>query len=214
MRMPARRLHRWLGALLLLPLLAVTASGLLLGNPRWLDRGRDPVLRVVADPVRPGVLWQGRASGLWRSADAGGAWREVPMLSPPLEVAGIAVAGDTIWAAGAAGDLVVSRDGGAVWESLPGLPLEGARVRDLGVGPGGALYAWTTRGLFAGADGGRAWTARGDAPAVTPTDRIRALHTGWWLGPRGKLFNDVAAAATILLAVTGLLAWRRRNGRR
>jgi len=27
-------------------------------------------------------------------------------------------------------------------------------------------------------------------------------------------FNDVAAAATILLAVTGLLAWRRRNGRR
>ncbi|MBA4378788.1 MAG: hypothetical protein C0395_09105, partial [Gemmatimonas sp.] len=178
MKPPARHLHRWLGALLLLPLLAVTASGLLLGNPHWLDRGRDPVLRVVADPVRPGVLWQGRASGLWRSEDAGSAWREVPMLSPPLEVAGIAVAGDTIWAAGAAGDLVVSRDGGAVWESLPGLPLDGARVRDLGTGPGGALYAWTTRGLFAGADGGRAWTARGDAPAATPTDRVRALHTG------------------------------------
>lgn len=212
MRMPARHLHRWLGALLLLPLLAVTASGLLLGNPHWLERDHDPVLRVVADPVRPGVLWQGRASGLWRSVDAGDVWREVPMLSPPLEVAGIAVAGDTIWVAGAAGDLAMSVDGGTIWEPRPGVPLGGARLHDLSVGRDGSLYAWTTRGLFAATHGGGEWESRGAAPRSL--DRVRALHTGRWLGPRGKLLNDVAATATILLAATGLLSWRRRNGRR
>jgi hypothetical protein len=211
-KLPARQLHRWLGALLLAPLLAVTATGLLLGNPRWRDRDHDPVLRVVADPVRSGVLWQGRASGLWRSVDAGGVWREVPMLSPPLDVAGIAVAGDTIWAAGAAGDIAVSVDGGSVWEPRLAVPLGGARLHDLSLGPDGALFAWTTRGLLVAMRGGEAWETRGAAPRSL--DRLRALHTGRWLGRCGKLLNDVAAAATILLAATGLLAWRRRNGRR
>ncbi len=210
--MPARHLHRWLGALLLLPLLTITATGLLLSNPRWLDRDRDPVLRVVADPVRPDVLWQGRASGLWRSADTGAAWREVPMLSPPLNVAGIAVAGGTILAAGEAGDLVRSNDGGTVWETLPGVPLDGARLHDLSVGADGTLYAWTSRGLFVAASGDGAWESRGEAPRSR--DRLHALHTGWLLGPRGKLLNDVATVGMILLAVTGLLAWQRRYGRR
>lgn len=213
-----RRWHRRAGVAVAAVVLLVTVTGVLLHHPRVLGGAPDGPVLVAADPLRPGHVLRASPFLLERSGDGGATWRDAPLAMAPARPRRLAEGGDdrSLWLLGA-GDLLVSTDGGMIWQerSLP------AEVRRLGDARDLAPRDAETAVLLAGSgawrtdDGGATWSAlwRDDARGG-PYDLVHRLHTGYWATGIMPWVYDVAAAALAGLTVTGLaLAMpRRRRG--
>ncbi|MFO7655252.1 MAG: FAD:protein FMN transferase [Candidatus Krumholzibacteriia bacterium] len=222
-RQESGRAHRWVGAAASLVLLVLAGSGLLLAHPDWIGASPEETSSLAADPGDPQLLLRGTTGGLQRSEDGGRTWRPVNLLVTLEHVVGVAFAPDApgqVWAAGRDGSVIRSDDGGWIWQSVRGEgwpPPAGGRIDELDVGAGGQVLLWTDRGLVVSADEGRTWRVAGESLANgrSPRDILRDLHTGRLLGRGHALANDLAAAAVIVLVVTGWTMWfRRPAGRR
>lgn len=99
------------------------------------EDGRSIGERLVVDPHRPNRLWMGtRQAGLWRSDDRGSTWSRVESFPvnetttgqwPNIGVCFVLIDSDRTLYAGVASPadcLYRSRDEGATWEAVPGLP--------------------------------------------------------------------------------------------
>jgi len=113
--------HRWVGVAAAAVLLVTSATGVLLQHPSWLGPPGNPPLAVTVDPLDPDRMLRGTHWGVELSVDAGATWREIPMLAPPTDVTRIIFSPDDPLAVHALGAdaLVVSRDGGRIWQDIP-----------------------------------------------------------------------------------------------
>jgi photosystem II stability/assembly factor-like uncharacterized protein len=117
--------------------------------------------QMAVDPTDPSVLYAvpGYPWGVFRSADGGDTWSELP-LPFPCDLGIVALdpsAPERLFAAGGCG-VLRSDDQGMTWELLP---LDVGGVATLLVTPT-ALYAGADGGLWRGDDAGGSWTRVGD----------------------------------------------------
>jgi photosystem II stability/assembly factor-like uncharacterized protein len=217
----ARKLHRLVGVAVSLFLLSLAVTGFLLNHPAWLGAPAERTLSLAADPTDPDRLFRGTRSCLFVSNDGGVTWDEVNMMIPLEHVVDVAFepgAPATVYAVGRDQGVIRSTDGGYVWESVPigFVPAaEGVHLERIAVGTGADIRLWTSSGLRASDDGGQTWVGVGETTAEVGDLRtlVHQVHTGYIFG-RGMVFaHDVAAVGTVGLIVTGLVIWRRRNGR-
>jgi len=202
-------------------LLSLSITGLLLNHPTLLGAASERTLSLAADPTHPDRLFRGTRSGLLVSNDGGGSWDEVTMMIPLERVVDIAFlpgAPATVYAVGRDQGVIRSTDGGVVWESVPigFVPaVEGVALERIALGAGDDIRLWTSSGLRVSHDGGESWMRVGETTAGVRDLRtfVHQVHTGYIFG-RGLVFaHDVTAVGTVGLIVTGLVIWRRRNGR-
>lgn len=95
---------------------------------------------------------------LYRSADKGDNWTQIPVGSPNVAVTCLTVNQQDHLLAGTSKGIYRSFDNGASW--LPtDIRLDSLYVLELSAGPDGRLFAGTKTGLFRSADGGGSWDA-------------------------------------------------------
>jgi hypothetical protein len=212
--------HRWVGIVAAAVLLVTSATGILLQHPSWLGPPVNPPLTVTVDPLDSRRMFRGTHWGVELSEDAGGTWREIPMLAPPTDVVRIIFTPDdpvVVHALGADA-LVVSRDGGRIWQDIPvGISDPGWRATflDLAVAPGGALHLLTDEGLLTSRDEGKSWEWTGDRDQSRTRDWrrfVHDLHTGHLAGALGRRIVEFGALALLFITVSGVVLFR-RNGR-
>lgn len=142
-----------------------TATGIAVttdGGQTWRSRSLGTLLTAVAfDPARPGRLWIGGYSGLWRTDDLGATTTQVST----AEVTALGFRGSRLVVGGTA--IRLSDDGGHTLTKADTGPLR-LSVSSL-VNVGGTLYAGTTqrwmpgtlpnggRGVLRSTDGGKTW---------------------------------------------------------
>jgi photosystem II stability/assembly factor-like uncharacterized protein len=117
---------------------------------------------------------QGKAWGIYRSADAGQTWTKVSDAGPggrSLVAADGAVYWPVMWNAG----LLRSADNGATWTRLSG-PAKSSPM-DLG---GGRIAALADQQLYASSDGGTSWEKLGDPLPVKVSGAVYS--------PKGRAF--------------------------
>jgi photosystem II stability/assembly factor-like uncharacterized protein len=144
-----------------------------------LPGGGPTAINTVRPTSSPSLLYASSDTRLFRSTDEGAHW--APVFAGDL--GGSAIADvlvdprdpDVVFLA--AGDLLVSRDGGAAWETVPLGPVPPV-IQRLALDPRNpdVLFAGGGNGLFRSADGGRAWQqvrpAAVQAVTVGPTSEI------------------------------------------
>ena len=124
------------------------------------------VRALVADPVRPNVLYLGTADGyVYSSQDAGEHWQSPGRLADGV-ITAIIISADvsgvlfsSVWTAeknGEGGGVFLSRDGGKTWQSAG---LAGHAVRALMQAPSdrSILVAGALDGVFRSNDSGKSW---------------------------------------------------------
>ncbi len=144
-----------------------------------------------------GAVWYGTVGNGWgRSTDGGKTWRNwsLDQLGPQWQYVapdGMRATGDTVYIATADG-LRLTSDAGRTWRCITGPPVPGqAAAKDgcterlttlpteyllaLDVGPDGALWVGSLRGLSVSRDGGRSWHTFTSAEGL-PEQRIRAVR--------------------------------------
>ncbi len=215
-RLLFKGLHNAVGLTSALFVLALAATGVLLNHPAGLIKGAmEERLCLAADPFRAGRLYRGTRSALERSDDNGKTWEEVPMAFPPLETVDIAFhPGDprVLYLLQRWQGPLASRDGGTVWEPLD-LPFDpqGADVELVGlsVTAGGDLFLETSAGLLKKPAAGGPWEPLDfDLQRKNWMRIVRSLHNGHFFGPWFVKVYDAAAAALLVLIVTGIVLWR------
>ncbi|MBE0567303.1 MAG: hypothetical protein IH621_15195, partial [Krumholzibacteria bacterium] len=180
--------HHHLGLALAAGAFLMVVTGLALLHPEWFGRGALAPRAVAADPGDPARLLRASTSLLEESRDGGATWRELPLLLAPDRPLALAFApvGGEVWCLGES-ELLVSRDGGAVWAPVdlpagigPAEPPVG-----LAVPVAGRPVVTTEFGAWSGEREPGSWRPLW---RFTPTagDRLRAwarrLHAGRW-GP-------------------------------
>ncbi|MDX2030539.1 MAG: BACON domain-containing carbohydrate-binding protein [Blastocatellia bacterium] len=189
---------------------------------------------LLISPSQPDVLYAGAASGgVWKSTDAGKAWRPLADLMPNLAVNALAMDPqnpDVIYAGTGEGyfnsdsirgaGIFKSFDGGNTWRRLDGTgTADFYYVNDIVVSPtkSNRLYAATRSGVMRSLDGGDSWTLVHQADRVNGGCldlAIRTDKTGDYViascGTAIGLANAAAVQAAIyrnMSAETGLGAW-------
>lgn len=210
-----RATHEGLGLCLASGALLIVATGLALQHPDWLGRGALPPQVVAADPADPLRLLRAAPALLEESRDGGVTWRELPLPAAPDAPVALAITpgpGRRAWLLGA-GELLMSDDGGLVWDRGELPPLAGPDDPPLGLAVTAdgrpvvatAYGAWV--GEWLGADGGTRWTSLW---RVEPTrgDRlrhaVRRLHSGHWGLPVMPRLYDAAALLFLVVLATGV----------
>jgi len=197
-----RRFHRWIGL--------ASVFG----------RAPDAPTVVGADPAVPQRLLRASPFLLEESRDGGATWRELSCgLAPanPVRCVFAAERPGTVWLLGAT-ELLVSHDGGIVWETVPlpdGITWD-APARDMALPTAAAPVLTSDRRAWRrGADDGE-WRVLWHHPP-TRADGFRLwfhrLHTGRWGPPLVARLHDLAAYVVLLAVISGLLLYVRRNRR-
>lgn len=219
-RSGVKRAHRLGGFVAALGMLVLTVTGLVLLHPEWSGPSRDIATIVAADPAVDHRLLRAAPFYLEESRDGGTTWRELPLRMAPAEpVALVFATGDsgTVWLLGTT-ELLVARDGGAVWEpvDLPVAVSFDEPARDLALPTAATPLVTTDRHAWRRDGESGAWRelwydppTRGDGVRVW----VRRLHTGHW-GPlfMGRVY-DAVAVVSLLVIVSGVALVGRRNGR-
>jgi hypothetical protein len=232
---PVLRWHRMLGAAAALFVVFLSVTGVLLNHGPALDLDR----RTLNNPVL--LEWYGlNLKGDLVSYQAGAQWvtgadqhlflngRAVAEHVPALR--GAAASNGLIAAATATEVFLLTAEGDLV-ERLNDVP---AQISRLGVNTGGHVVLETEAGNFAAKPDFMGWTQTNETvvwglPVETP-DPIRQkvlvdyrgtglpwsrvlldLHSGRLLGAWGPYLMDAVALALIILAITGLINWKRRR---
>jgi photosystem II stability/assembly factor-like uncharacterized protein len=111
-------------------------------------------------------IFAGTAKGLYRSYDPVKGWEKLSFgAGIDEQVFAIAVSPQNpsvIWAGTATNGVIVSKDGGATWAKVPGVP-EIIPVSTIAIDPKRAenIYVGTIQTLYLSRDGGKSWTRRG-----------------------------------------------------
>jgi photosystem II stability/assembly factor-like uncharacterized protein len=152
---------------------------------KWVKVSRDlrasSYFRLVMDPRNRSTLFVGTGSGLWRTDDRGGHWKQVAGLPKIGYAYGIAWQGDRLFVGIGGSGVFYSDDRGTSWTPAQKSPEDRAIV-ELAAGPA-TLYAGTAgdgfqSGVFRSLDRGATWQpARSgmdslevDLVAVDPSD--------------------------------------------
>lgn len=217
----SRNLHRQVGIAVSLVALSLAATGFLLNHPGLLGAPVERTLSLAVNPADPNHLLRGTRSSLYASLDSGLSWDEVPMLFPAENVVDITYATaprDVVYVVLQDDGLIRSYDGGFVWERVPigFVPVvEGIRLDRIAVSAEERLSLWTSNGLFQSVDKGTSWLKVGDS-AVEGFDWyvfVHQLHTGYYFGPWFVYVHDFGAWGIMGLVISGLVIWRKRNGK-
>jgi len=215
-----RRVHRLLGFVTALGLLVLTTTGLGLLYPRWTGPFREGFTVVAADPVADDRLLRAAPFRLEESRDGGSTWQELPLRLAPSEPVALVFASGNCGTAGLLGttELLVSRDGGAVWEAvaLPGAVSINEPARGLAVSAASTFLVTTDHHAWVREAGSDDWREIWSHPS-TRSERVRIwtrrLHTGHW-GPAFMVrAYGMLAFAILLVIVSGTALAGRRNGR-
>ena len=217
----SRRLHRQVGIAVSLIVLSLSVTGFLLNHPGLLGAPVERTLSLAANPADSNHLLRGTRSSLYASFDAGQSWDEVRMLFPAEKVVDITYAShldDVVYVVLQDDGLIRSYDGGFVWERVPigFVPVvEGIRLDRIAVTSEEGLSLWTSNGLFQSADKGVSWRRVGDAAAegFDWYAFVHQLHTGYYFGSWFVYVHDFGAWGMIGLVLSGLIIWRKRNGK-
>lgn len=241
-RIRLRRVHRWFGAALLLPLLLLAITGILLNHTEDFDldhRYADSAWLIGLYGIRPQAPDAGfRVGGHWLSHARDTVFLDERAIgSSPEPVIGAARSGDMLVVVTPRRAHLHTTDGRPV--DTVELPARAARATRFALVEDRPTVA-TAAGAYALNDGMTAWieTAAepGRAAAARPlpaplqaaiADRLAAttlswervlldLHSGRLFGRLGPLLMDLAALAVTVLAATGCIMWLRatRRGRR
>lgn len=215
-----RSFHRLTGLVGALGLIVLTATGVGLLHPEWFGRGADSPAVVAADPFVSSRLLRAAPFYLEESRDGGATWRELPFQMAPARPVALAFAtrdSGTVWLLGTI-ELMVSRDGGAIWEpvNLPGAVSFDEPARDLALPAAGEPLVATDYHGWRRGTGAAGWRELWHHPP-TGADRVRTwmrrLHNGHW-GPVfvGRVY-DIVAVVALLAVLSGVVLLWRRNGR-
>lgn|GEM_PF-1666239 len=148
-----------------------TLDGGLLWRSRNDGLGSTDVRQLAWHPDQPGTLYARTASGLFKTTNLGDKWTKCSLREASSEDADepehtvVAVAIDpqsptTVYAVESDGNLVVSKNGGALWQSGRTVTARADTVTSLVVHPDDRqrLYVTTSaEGVFRSADGGGKW---------------------------------------------------------
>lgn len=141
-------------------------------------------LTAAANEAGEPTLWAGTETGLFRSWNAGRAWREVALPAPRAALLSLAASAAGLFAGTEAG-LLVSMDHGRAWRRLAARRLTGP-INALWLSPHFAvdqtLAVIHADDLWLSADAGRSWTPRllseGAAPVAVAGSTPEALCVG------------------------------------
>jgi photosystem II stability/assembly factor-like uncharacterized protein len=157
---------------------------------------------LTRDPADDGVVYVGgRGSGIWKSDDGGGSWRQLDFPQPDVFSLAVSSADGAVYAGCEPSMLFVSRDGGASWTELsalreiPSAPTWSfpprpwtSHVRWIAPSPHDAgllLAGIELGGVMRSEDGGESWAdhrpgAQPDCHALAwhPRERGRAYEAG------------------------------------
>jgi len=217
-RTVVRESHHGLGLLAAGGILLLALTGLALQHPGWFGHPGQRAIVLSADPNTGDRLLRATPALLEVSTDGGDTWQDLPLSAAPDHPVRL-VFGDVpgeVWLLGGT-ELLVSRDGGRIWEDV-GLPPDlGPQqpATDLTFQGGYPLVAGRSGAWYQTVDGG--WENLWTTPA-SRGDNARAwlyrLHTGHWGGGLVPRLYDLVAVATAILVVTGLIMGARRARRR
>ena len=208
-----KKVHNVLGLASALFLVLLLGTGILLNHPFLLERNEARVMAV--DPGNSLKFYMARKDGLYRSLDAGANWEEVPILYPPQEVVAISFSprgSDEIYLLERWGRILVSKDGGQVWNGIP-LPFDpqslGIECKTISVNSSGMILVLTSHGWISSGDGGRTWETKYLKKDARPLHRlILTIHNGYFFGPSFVWIYDFSAVALFVLIVSGLVLWK------
>ncbi len=135
--------------------------------PRWLPigPGGGTVLRLVADPQRPGVLFAGtEGAGVYRTGNRGNDWSNLSRGIANPDIRSMLVdpnQADTLYVGTFGGGIFKSLDGGCSWlEINDGLTDLSIFALGTGTDGDGTIFAGSLNsGLFQSSDGGETWAA-------------------------------------------------------
>lgn len=217
----SRKLHRQISLAIAVIVVSLSVTGFLLNHPGLLGAPVERTLSLVVNPVDPDHLIRGTWSGMYASYDAGLSWEEVPMLFPAEKAVDIVFASgrsDIVYVVLQDLGLIRSYDGGVVWERVPigFVPVaEGIRLDRIAVTADERLSLWTSSGMYLSEDKGKSWRRVGQhaGESFDWYTFVHQLHTGYYFGAWFVYVHDFAAWGLIALVVSGLIIWRKRNGK-
>ena len=208
-----KKIHTWAGLGSSIFLTVLLTTGLLLNHPGLIEKQTTDVL--ACDPYDPHVMFSGGKDGLYRSADDGRTWNEVPMLYPPQEIVDLVFSParpHQVFVLERWGKIFRSDDGGRVWTTIA-LPFDpriaGIELKKIAPGPVAKLALLTSHGWISSTDGGRSWDTAHFDPNAKPLRRtILLLHNGYFFGPKFVWVYDASAFALLALIITGFVLWK------
>ncbi|NUZ08464.1 WD40/YVTN/BNR-like repeat-containing protein [Piscinibacter koreensis] len=146
---------------------------------------------AMAADRKTGALYRAREQRLWRSADDGRSWDQVPTPSLPLGagIASLSVsAGGALYLAGPRLGVMRRADPGGRWEAAArGLPSKDVVAVAAHATQADTVYAYVAeRGIFRSEDAGQRWRLmdagpRGGLTSFVHSDMADSMQTGWLL---------------------------------
>ncbi len=232
----SRAIHKYLGLILGLYLLAMGASGLLLNHPEWIRTIDTPQAIVPADydyqnwnrmlvrggSITPDGTWYltGK-SGIVRSDDQGRSFSLLnegfPTAAYDRDTADLLIlnedsANPTLLAATRSG--LYQKHGNSLWSQiiLPGAPVSPRMVALVRIDD--RIIAFSEKAAWQADIAALNFTpvklaiAEQDSAANVPLFRVlHDIHNGTILGTPGKILLDISAIILVVLGVSGLVIW-------